>query len=411
MANEEQPEWIFPRTFERFEEEGAEDLNALYNNVVHLLRDYQIRAHTAENQAETLTSNLTNAEATITRLRQHRDNLQHQLSEATGAPPRPPPPPPPADENPPPRGARSERIPDPPMFDGTRTALPRFTLKLKAKLRTNADRFLSERAMVDYAISRLEGKALDIIMSHSDEATEDLTITTMAKLFTTLKEAFGDPDPINTARRELQALRQGKGDFASYYSEFTRIVSKLGYNEAAKRSTLELGMSEGLKDSMVTVFVEDKTYPQYVALLQKLDNNQRARKEDKAGIKMGSFTSPPTPSYSAGHPSFSPGGLAPMDLSALRNLGTPSPPQEQRYVQINGRRKLAPAEKQWRMDNGRCAFCAEAGHTFQQCPPGTQRGGRSFPLRVAEVATTPNNQGAPPPIPARPAAIFEPALN
>lgn len=212
--------------------------------------------------------------------------------------------------------------------------------------------------MVDYLVSRLERKAVDIIMSHSNEAPEDLTFTTRAALFIILMEAFGDLHPINTARRELQAVQQGKGDFATYYSEITHIVSKLGYNKAAKRTALEQGMSEGLKDAMVLVFVKDKTTTQYVALLQKLNNNQQARKDDKAGTRMGSFTTPLVPSYPTGHPSFTPRGLAPMDLSTLRNLVTRRPPQDQRYIQINGRRKLALAEKQWRMDNGRCAFCA-----------------------------------------------------
>lgn len=164
MASEVQPEWIVPRTFGQFEEEGSEDLNTFYIDVVNLFRDYQIRAGKAETHAETLTTNLSDAEATILRLRQHRDNLQHQLAEATGAPPPPTPPPPLADEAPPPRGTRSERIPDPTMFDGNRATLPCFTLKLKANLRTNANWFLSERAMVDFTVSRLEGKALDIII-------------------------------------------------------------------------------------------------------------------------------------------------------------------------------------------------------------------------------------------------------
>lgn len=75
-----------------------------------------------------------------------------------------------------------------------------------------------------------------------------------------------------------------------------RIVSKLGYNEARKRTALEQGMSEGLNDAMVVVFVEDKTNPHNVALLQKLDNNQRAHKKEKVDTSMGSFTGPPAPS-------------------------------------------------------------------------------------------------------------------
>lgn len=143
---------------------------------------------------------------------------------------------------------------------------------------------------------------------------------------------------------------------------------------------------------MVTVFVEDKTYLQYVALLHKLNNNQRACKEEKASTKLGSFTASLAPSYSAGQPTFSADGLTPMALSALCNLSTPRPPKDQRYVEINECRKLAPAEKQWRMDNGRCGFCSEAGKTFPQCPASTQRGGRTFPLRGAVTTMTSQDQ-------------------
>lgn len=88
------------------------------------------------------------------------------------------------------------------MFDGTWLTLPRFTLKLEAKLSTKADRFRSERAIGDCSVSRLEGKALDINMSHSNEAPKDLTITTLAALFVTLKQTFRDLDLINTVRWE-----------------------------------------------------------------------------------------------------------------------------------------------------------------------------------------------------------------
>ncbi|KAL0630819.1 hypothetical protein Q9L58_010332 [Maublancomyces gigas] len=47
-------------------------------------------------------------------------------------------------------------------------------------------------------------------MAHMDDERVELTITTVAELITKLNEAFGNQDPINTACRELQALKQGK---------------------------------------------------------------------------------------------------------------------------------------------------------------------------------------------------------
>lgn len=60
--------------------------------------------------------------------------------------------------------------------------------------------------MVDYAVSRVERCALDIIMSHTNEDTEDLDIKTVVELLRIFKEWFGYPDPTGTARRELFQL-------------------------------------------------------------------------------------------------------------------------------------------------------------------------------------------------------------
>jgi len=45
---------------------------------------------------------------------------------------------------------------------------------------------------------------------------------------------------------ELSKLHQGKEDFSSYLSEFTRIISVLNYDPAAKMDALEGGMSQSL---------------------------------------------------------------------------------------------------------------------------------------------------------------------
>lgn len=76
---------------------------------------------------------------------------------------------------------------------------------------------------------------------------------------------------------------------------------------------------------------------------------------------MGQFTNNST------HPSYSPGGLTPMDLSALQSFSS-RPAIEQRYTFIDGVRKTTPAERQWRRENNRCMYCAGSGHGFDNCP-------------------------------------------
>jgi len=50
---------------------------------------------------------------------------------------------------------------------------------------------------------------------------------------------------------ELPKLRQGKLDFSSYLSEFTRIMSVLNYDRAAKMDALKAGMSSRLREGLV----------------------------------------------------------------------------------------------------------------------------------------------------------------
>lgn len=68
--------------------------------------------------------------------------------------------------------------------------------------------------MVCYAASRMEGDALEVIMSHTNEA-EELTIVSPTAFIEILKTSFGDPDPKGTARRALGTFKQGKGAFAT----------------------------------------------------------------------------------------------------------------------------------------------------------------------------------------------------
>jgi len=62
-------------------------------------------------------------------------------------------------------------------------------------------------------------------------------------------------------------------------------------------------------------------------------------------------------------PSFRPGGLVPMALDASR--------------------KISPAERQRRMQEGLCAYCAEGGHFARECPNKARNR-----LRLAEATST-----------------------
>lgn len=117
-------------------------------------------------------------------------------------------------------------------------------------------------------------------MIHTNDAQE-LTISSPIALIVILKTTFGDPNPKGTARRALNILKQGKGDFATYFTQFSWLIAKLKYNDTAKHNALERGVSDDLKDSMVNSREDTSTDERYINLLNDQENSIRARKEEK----------------------------------------------------------------------------------------------------------------------------------
>ena len=205
---------------------------------------------------------------------------------------------------------RSEKFPDPEKFNGKRANLPGFITQLRMKLEVNHDRFRNEVAKVIYSVSRLEGKALDQVVPLVN-ANPSATFSSVDEFISYLESSFGDPDPRGTARRELVSLKQGKGDFASYYSQFLRIMAYLDYNESAKIDALTEGISDELKDALMFRTELPKQLSPFAATLMTIDNQIRGRRADKAIRSITNYCNlPEVPQQS----SFLPGVLAPMDL-------------------------------------------------------------------------------------------------
>lgn len=207
---------------------------------------------------------------------------------------------------------RSEKFPVPEKFNGDRTKLPRFLTHLMMKSIVNSDRYYNESAKVIYSVSRLEGKALIQVVSLV-KANPAAPFVSVQALVQYLESSFGNPNPRGTARRELTALKQGKGDFSSYYPQFLRIMAYLDYNESAQIDALKDRLSDELKYALTFQTDLPKTISAFAAMINTIDNQVRGLKADLSMPHMYHLPTHPPISY----PSHQPGGLAPMDLSAL----------------------------------------------------------------------------------------------
>jgi hypothetical protein len=136
---------------------------------------------------------------------------------------------------------RREKMSDPPKYSGDRAALRPFLAHLHLKLTGDHDLFPDEPKRLAYSVGRLEGKAFDHILPFI--TSTGISLDNVQALSNLLEAAFGDPDRVGTAERKLDTLKQNNRDFATYYSEFARIIADLDWNTGAQRNALRRGLN------------------------------------------------------------------------------------------------------------------------------------------------------------------------
>jgi hypothetical protein len=191
--------------------------------------------------------------------------------------------------------------------------------------------FPNEQVKLRYAFSRLEGATLEqLIHLVKDDC---MNLANFEAFVTSLEEAYGDPNHVNTAKRALAKLRQGNRYFITYYAEFERLIADLNWNDAAKRAALHRGLCKELKH-ILSIQDLPEDWSCYVALVKKWDMQYRARKAEahrssrqtKPAMMPTACNTSPNPAQNAPYPTSSGSGHfgpAPMDLSAARRRLSP----------------------------------------------------------------------------------------
>jgi hypothetical protein len=100
--------------------------------------------------------------------------------------------------------AKSEKMPDPAVFDGAKEKLNDFITDMRIKLNVNADRYTSEEQRFGYVVFRTSGEAKDQLRPYYNPESEAMISDQALKI---LEAAFRDPDRKGTAQRTLTALR------------------------------------------------------------------------------------------------------------------------------------------------------------------------------------------------------------
>lgn len=164
----------------------------------------------------------------------------------------------------------SEKLPDPPLFKGSRKELPSFLNQLQYKLEANSDRYPTPRSRFLYSVSLLRGDAGDLVRPLLDKG-----INTAEQVISFLESTYGDPNRKATAQNRLADLKQGKRSFLTHFAEFRRLAVDADLNEPAQVLQLKASLNPELRKSMIGARVPD-SITDYANLIAAYDADLRA---------------------------------------------------------------------------------------------------------------------------------------
>jgi len=278
--------------------------------------------------------------------------------------------------------AAQKGFPDVPIFDsGKAEELRTWIIQLHNKLAVQPHRYPDDQACLRYAVTRLSGAVLCLIRGYVSENIGRIRLESLNALLDLLRQAFDDPDRTRTTNREIRKLKKKSSTFAAYFAEFGRIMGDLNWNEEAQREQLYEGLSDEIKDALVTSRPRSDSLGHLIQICRELDNRIHVRAAEwiQAGRTQRLPRSGPS---SASTPTLAPAnpmgtnrrhyGVAPMDLSA-----------KQRTAENNRVRQEC-------MARGECLYCGTVGHFLRKYPErATSRNSRRA------MAATVNTTGEP----------------
>ncbi|KAH0609333.1 uncharacterized protein H6S33_012819 [Morchella sextelata] len=290
---------------------------------------------------------------------------------------------------------RSEKLPDPEVFRGDRDRerLHLFKQQMKVKLLGNTDRYPTLQSKLSYAFSRLEGVAASQFLQYVGE--EGIALPSMLRFYEILDTAFGDPDRMRTARRNLRNIRQRTRTFADYFAEFQRYAAESGMDETSRIEALMEGINAELDESIIH-HETPTTVDACATLLQRLDNRHRAAEAKRGNKKFWNITTTPAPRPPPANPVPAPRAAAPVaNVPATENHLSFRSGGDVPMDPSGGRRRPTPAERNTRLVEGRCFYCGGVGHMVRDCPRARATGNQPRrPVMRGAALTVEENAGS-----------------
>ena len=262
------------------------------------------------------------------------------------------------------RPSREPKVAEPPEFSGSVPEFDSFIAHCTLFFELQPSTFAEDSHKVLYVISRLR--------SHAFRWAKDITTDPAHPLrndypsfLQHLTSMYSDRTTELTAMDKLTGLKQNKSASA-YAAEFVTLATALGLNDKAKRIYFRSGLSATLRHSLA-IAGEPQTFAEYMAKAIEIDQGTflAAKEEKKTAPKPN-----PAPQSSSSRPTQN------QTQNATKRPSQFRPP-------------ISAEERQRRIDNKLCNYCAQPGHFVAKCPLKKNPSGPQNPLPTPRATPAP----------------------
>lgn len=230
------------------------------------------------------------------------------------------------------------RINNPPCYSGEPTQCRSFLIQCEVVFSLQPSTYSGDRARIAYVISLLSGRARQwgtAVWESRAVCVERFSLFKEEMIRVFDRSVYGEE-----ASRLLSSLRQGKRSVTDFSIEFRTLATSCGWNEPALLARFLEGLHGGIRDEILSREVPtrlDALIDLALRIEKRFDQRRRAR-----GLESALLAPPPA------------------DPLAL-------PSSEPEAMQLGGIR-ISAAERERRVVNRLCMYCASPAHFVAVCP-------------------------------------------
>ena len=224
----------------------------------------------------------------------------------------------------------------PPKFDGNKYNCRDFINQVKLIFQMHPKKFPNDDVRVGFIGTLLIGPAAAWFSPYFE--TSSPILSNLSLFLQEFQQTFGDFDREIVAANQIRKLRQGKTSASEYAAHFRRLCCDLKWNEAALIDQFRFGLSEEIKDLLLT-FPIPSSLQDAIAYAVKCDYRLTERRNERS-LNNSRY-------YNQSNSS-----AVPMEIDAAK-------------VTISS--KLSLEEKERRRKLGLCLYCGKPGHIAINC--------------------------------------------